>query len=209
MKYVLKIVNAILSISIIPAAIFLEFIFIQISPTIAEVGVEESFSLKRFYDIFVTGTDPFALLISGDSVFVWPVAFDPLKPYLIASVVFFALAIITALFIFVWSICSEKRLPVIIAGGSGILFTILMTVCFSAGANLLTSGEINVIQALSGGGIIASLLGGFVSIDTFMLGAFKNAFIIIFAIIILWTLAFILVDLGDEKEPKPAKSKKH
>ena len=32
--------------------------------------------------------------------------------------------------------------------------------------------------------------------------------LIIFAVIILWTLAFIVVDLGDEKEPKAKKAKK-
>lgn len=202
MKYVLKIVNALLAISIIPVAIFLEFVFIQVSTTVVDVGIEESFSIKRFYDIFVSGEDPFSVFVKEDTVFYWPDALDPVKPYLIAFIVFFALAIITALFIFVWSICSGKRIPVIIAGGAGILFSILMTVFFSSGAELFTSGTINVVNALSGGGIIASLVSGFVSVDTLMLGGFKNAFIIIFAAIILWTLAFVLVDLGDEKEPK-------
>ena len=207
MKYVFKIVNALISISIIPAAIFLEFVFIQMSTSVLDVGIEESFSIKRFYDIFVSGKDPFSFLIKEDTVFYWPDGLDPVKPYLIAFIVFFALAIITALFIFVWSICSGKRIPVIIAGGAGILFSILMNVCFSAGAELFTSGEINIVDALSGGGFLASLVSGFVSVDTLMLGGFKNAFIIIFAAVILWTLAFILVDMGDEKEPKPQKAK--
>lgn len=208
MKYVLKAVNAILSIAIIPAAIFLEFLFVQVSTTVADVGIEESFSLKRFYDIFISGKDPFSYFIKEDTVFYWPDELDPLKPYLIAAIVFFALAVITALFIFVWSICSQKRIPVIIASAAGILFTILMNVFFSSAAEFLTSGTINIVNALSGGGFLASLLSGFVSVDTLVLGGFKNAFIIIFAVIILWTLAFIVVDLGDEKEPKTKKAKK-
>ena len=77
MKYVFKIVNALISISIIPAAIFLEFVFIQMSTSVLDVGIEESFSIKRFYDIFVSGKDPFSFLIKEDTVFYWPDGLDP------------------------------------------------------------------------------------------------------------------------------------
>lgn len=209
MKYLYKAVNAILSIAIIPAAIFLEFLFVQMSTSLLDVGVEESFSLKRFYDIFVSGKDPFSYMIKEDTVFYWPDSLNPIKPYLIAFIVFFALAIIAALFIFIWSICSNKRIPVIIASAAGIVFSILMSVFFAKGADFFISGTINIVDALAGGGFVASLISGFVSVDTFMLGGFKNAFIILFVVIILWTLAFIIVDLDDEKEPKTEKAKKN
>lgn len=207
MKYVYKAVTALLAIATLPATFFLEFLFIQASTSLVDVGVEESFTLKRFYDIFVTGTDPFAVFFSGSSGFLWPEQLDPLAPYLILTVVFLALAIIAAIFICVWSICSNKRIVNIIASGAGILFVILMNVFFNKAASFLTLGTINIVKALAGSGLIASLIGSVVNIDTLVLGGFKNALIILFAVIIIWTLSFILIELGDEKEEKPAKKK--
>lgn len=207
MKYVYKVVNAILAIATLPAAFFLEFFFIQASTSLIDVGIEESFSLKRLYNIFISKTDPFAMFFENTTYFEWPEQLDPLVPWLIASAVFFALAIIAAIFIFVWSICSNKRIVNIIAGGAGILFVILMSVFFNKAASFLTLGTINIVEAIAGNGLLASLLGSVVNVDTLVLGGFKNALIILFVIIIIWTLSFILIDLGDEKEEKPAKKK--
>lgn len=207
MKYVYKAVTAILAIASIPVTIFLEFFFIQASTSLIDVGIEESFSLKRLYDIFVAKTDPFAVFFQGTSYFEWPEALNPLVPWLIAAAVFLALALITAIFICVWSICSNKRIVNIIASGAGILFVILMSVFFGKAASFLTLGTINIVEAIAGSGLIASLIGSVVNVDTLVLGGFKNALIILFAVIIIWTLSFILIDLGDEKEEKPAKKK--
>lgn len=207
MKYVYKAVTAILAIAAIPVTIFLEFFFIQASTSIIDVGIEESFSLKRLYDIFIAKTDPFAVFFQGTTYFEWPEQLDPLVPWLIAAAVFLALALITAIFICVWSICSNKRIVNIIASGAGILFVILMSVFFGKAASFLTLGTINIVEAIAGSGLIASLIGSVVNIDTLVLGGFKNALIILFAVIIIWTLSFILIELGDEKEEKPAKKK--
>lgn len=205
MKYLFKAVNAILAIATIPATIFLEFVYIQASTTLFDVGIEESFSLKRFYDIFVTGKDPFSYFFSGSTGFIWPEQLDPLVPYLILFVVFLALALVAAIFIFIWSICSNKRLPVIIASAGGIVFSILMSAFFAKAASFFTLGTINVVEVFAGSGLLSSLLGSVVKVDTLMLGGFKNGLIILFAVIIIWTLSFILIDLGDEKEEKKEK----
>lgn len=207
MKYIYKAVSAILAIATIPATLFLEFFFIQASTSLIDVGIEESFSLKRLYDIFISKTDPFAMFFQNATYFEWPEQLDPLVPWLIASAVFFALAIITAIFICVWSICSEKRIVNIIASGAGILFVILMSVFFNKAASFLTLGTINIVEAIAGSGLLASLIGSIVNVDTLVLGGFKNALIILFAVIIIWTLSFILIELGDEKEDKSSSKK--
>lgn len=205
MKYLYKAVNAILALATIPATFFLEFFFIQASTSIIDVGVKESFSLSRLYDIFIKKTDPFAIFFQNAGYFAWPEEFEPLTPWLIASAVCFALAIIAAIFICVWTICSNKRIVNIIVSGAGILSTILMSVFFSKAASFITLGTVNYVKALGGKGIVGSIIGSVVSVDTLMLGGFKNALIILFALIIVWTFAFILIDLGDDKETKSAK----
>ncbi len=207
MKYVYKAVTAILAFAAIPVTIFLEFLFIQASTSLIDVGIKESFSLKRLYDIFIAKSDPFAMFFKGAGYFEWPEELNPLVPWLIAAAVFFALAIIAAIFIGVWTICSNKRIVNIIVSGAGILFVILMSTFFNKAASFLTLGTINIVEAIAGSGLIASLIGSVVNIDTLVLGGFKNALIILFAVIIVWTLSFILIELGDEKEEKPAKKK--
>lgn len=207
MKYVYKAVTAILALATVPATFFLEFFFIQASTSLADVGLEESFSLKRLYDIFVTKTDPFAMFFKGSSYFEWPEKLNPLVPWLIAAAVFLVLAVVAAIFVCVWSICSNKRIVNIIVSGAGILFVVLMNIFFNKAASFLTLGTINIVQAVAGSGLIASLIGSIVNIDTLVLGGFKNAIIILFAVIIIWTLAFVLIELGEEKEEKAAKKK--
>lgn len=205
MKYIYKAVSAILAIATIPATIFLEFFFIQASTSIIDVGVKESFSLSRLYDIFIKKTDPFSIFFQKAGYFSWPEEFEPLTPWLIASAVCLVLTLVAAIFICVWSICSNKRIVNIIVSGAGILSAVLMTVFFSKASSFITLGTVDYVKALGGKGIVGSIIGSVISIDTFALGGFKNAIIILFALIIVWTLAFILIDLGDEKEEKKTK----
>ncbi len=203
MKALYRIVNGLLAALIFPAALFLDFIFIQVSTTLVDAGIEESISLKRIIDIFA-GKDRLSQWVLGDDgAFEWPAGLDPIKGKLIGFAVFFALVVIAAVFIIVWSCCSNKHLPVFIAGTAGIIFSIIMIICFNSAAKMITSGAVNLVNAIAGNGIIMGLLGGIVNVDTLVLGGFHNAFIIIMAAIALWSAAFFLVDLGaDDKEPK-------
>ncbi|MBQ4626444.1 MAG: hypothetical protein IJB45_04245, partial [Clostridia bacterium] len=85
------------------------------------------------------------------------------------------------------------------------VFSILMSAFFAQAAIFFTLGTINVVEVFAGSGLLSSLLGSVVKVDTLMLGGFKNGLIILFAVIIIWTLSFILIDLGDEKEEKKEK----
>lgn len=212
MKYLMKAVNALIAAAIFPIAIFLNFIFIQIGTSdgakpifemlgsdFPGVGVEESLSIYNFIQIANGDHYLSGMFKNSSGPFMWPVALEPLNGRLIAFAVFFVLTLLVALFILIWSICSDKRLPVIIAAAGGILSSIIMIACFNSAAGELTSGAISLMSLISQQGLLTDLLGGLVGIDTLMLGGFHFGFIIAFICIIVWTGAFILVDIGEEK----------
>lgn len=209
----MKVVNALIAAAIFPIAIFLNFIFVQIGTSDSAkplfellgtdfpgVGVEESLSIYNFIQIANGDHYLSGMFKKSSGPFMWPEALAPINGRLIAFAVFFVLTLLVALFILVWSICSDKRLPVIIAAAGGILSTIIMISCFNSAAGELTSGAIPLTSLLSEQGLLTDLLGGLVGVDTLMLGGFHFGFIIAFVCIIVWTGAFILVDIGDEKE---------
>ncbi len=214
MKYLMKVVNALIAAAIFPVAIFLNFIFVQIGTTdsvadilqffgteIPGVGVEQSLSLYNFYEIYNGDHYLSGMFKFSSGPFMWPQALEPLNGRLIAFAVFFALSILIALFILVWSICSDKRLPVILAAAGGIISSIVMICCFNSAANEIISGNIPLTTIIGGdGGLITDLLGGLIGVDTLALGGFHFGFIFIFVAIIVWTGAFMLVDVGETKE---------
>lgn len=207
MKYVFRIVNALLAAAIFPAVIFFEFILIRVSTTLVDAGLEESFTIKFFIDVF-TGKETFwSNLLPDSGTFTWPEVLDPIKSKLIAVVILFAVALIAALFVFIWSICSNKRIPVIVASVVGIASTVAMTVVFNSAAEFVMNGNINVVEIFSSSWLV-SLLGNLVIVDYLGFAGFQNAIIILFIGIIVWTLAFCLVEIGETKEEK-VKKKKH
>ena len=214
MKYVYRIVNALLAAAVFPAALLLEFVLVRLSTSIVEVGLEETFTLRQILGFFF-GDERILGFSYADmkspGAFEFPKALDPVKGYLIASAVAFAIAIVAAIFIIIWSICSNKRIPVIISCVLGIAAVIVMNSCFNAATAPLVEGSINVVSLFSSG-ILASLLGNIVFVDTLCFAGFQNGIIIAFIAILLWTAAFYIVEIGDpeeEKAPKKAnKSKK-
>ncbi len=209
MKYLYRTVNALLAAAVFPATLFLEFIFIRIATTLADAGLKESMSLWEIIEI-LTGKETFVgfdLSVSGGNL-SWPKALDPVKGTLIAVAVFFALALVCALFVFFWSIFSNKRIPVIVASVLGIASVITMTALFNSVAELFVSGEINIVD-LFASGLISSIIGEFVVIHGLSLGGFQNGIMIAFILILVWTGAYYLVEMGEPKEEKPKKVKKH
>lgn len=213
MKYVYRIVNALLAAAVFPAAIFLEFILVRLSTSIVEVGLEETFTLRQILGFFfgderILGFSYADLKSPG--AFEFPKALDPVKGYLIATAVAFAIAIVAALFIIIWSICSNKRIPVIVSSVLGIAAIAVMNYCFNTAAAPLIDGSINIVSLFSSG-LIATLLGNYVFVDTLCFAGFQNGIIIAFVAILLWTAAFYIVEIGDpeeEKTPKKAKKSK-
>ena len=211
MKYLYRIVNALLAAAVFPAAVFLEFVLIRLSTSLVEAGLEETLTLKKIIGFFL-GTDDIVGFtyqeIRSPEGFVFPEALEPVRGQLIAVVVAFAIALAAAIFIIIWSICSNKRIPVIAAALAGIVAVIVMNACFNSAAAPLIDGTINVVKLFSSGWLV-SLLGNIVFVDALCFAGFQNGIIIAFVMILLWTAAFYIVEIGEPKEEKlPAKAKK-
>ncbi len=244
MKYVYRCINALLGAAAIAAAFFVDFFRIELSFTdnawdliskvgnifaakkqadplpSGGVGLLEDFSIKRIIDL-LTGKDPLSTLF-GDTDFSWPVIFNPIRNRLILFVVLFGLMLVAALFVIVWSICSNRRMPIFVAGVLGVIFTIGMMQVFRQWAAPLCDGTINVAgwisQKIFGtsdavSGVLNTVLQGLVgvaieNIFTFNIAlcGLQNAMIIVFSCIAVWSAIFWLVDVGDAqvKEEKEA-----
>ena len=209
MKVLYRIVNALLAAAIFPAALFLDFVIIKVSTTFLDAGIMETFTLKKIIDDLMGNDTLFGIPFEpGETEITWPAALDPAKGRLIATVVCFALALIAALFIIIWSICSNKRIPVVIASFVGAASVITMTTCFHSATALLTEGIINVVELFTSSWLL-SIFGEVILVDTFSFAGFQNGMLIIFICLLVWTGAYYLVEIGEPKEEKPAKAKKH
>lgn len=209
MKYLYRIVNALLAATIFPVALFLEFVIVRLSTSLFDAGLGETFTLKQIIGFF-TGSDRLFGFkyenIKSDGPLTFPAALNPVKAQLIAVVVAFAIALIAAIFIIIWSACSNNRIPVIIASVVGIVAVIVMNACFNSAAAPIIEGTINPVNIFSSG-FLVSLLGNIVFVDTLCFAGFQNGMIIVFGAILLWTAAFYLVEIGEPKEEKNSKSK--
>lgn len=169
MKYVYRVVNAILGALVFVAAFFTDFLKIEISvsestwegiknfvntikaDTLSNDGyaLVESFSIQRMINV-ARGKDELSGLIKSSSKpFLWPEIFKPINVKLGFFAAFFVLMLLTGLFIIIWSCVSNKRLPVLIAGVAGIGFDIGLIATFKMWATPLADGTIDVASWVS------------------------------------------------------------
>ena len=203
MKYLYRIVNIIFAALVFPAALFLDGIILRASTTLADVGIMEKMTFKKIIDILM-GNDTFFGIPFESGTFMWPEALEPVNGKLIAAAVFFVLTFVAAIFIIFWSVFSNKRLPVAIAAAAGIISMIICSACFHSATSLITEGVIG-IDDLFGEGILMSLVGGIVRIDTIAFAGFHNGIIICYILILVWTAAYYLIEIGEPKEEKVKK----
>lgn len=205
MNALYRIVNALLAAVIFPIILLMDFIYFRIGTTVVDAGLHETLSVKDLIDI-VRGEHTFSYIfdMAKDSDFSWPKAFDVINARLITSGVCLALVIVIALFIIIWSCCSNKRIPVLAASGAGLVSTIIMTACFSSASSVITNGIISVSDILDSG-MLVSLIGNLVKIEAISLAGFQNGLIFTFVFLIIWTGAYYLIEIGEPKEEEKIK----
>lgn len=203
-----RIVNGILALAVFPAFIFLQLVYMKVSPGFIDYGMDIEINLKRLVDL-MGGTDSLSEKLSGDGLSgVWN-ALTPARGKVIAMLFFIGIALLAALFIVVVSFITSKKPVYIVGAGIGFVSTIVFKIIFSSIAKMFISGEINVIDMISDG-IIGSLIGMIINVDAMRIGTFANAFIILFACLLLWTGIYYVTDVGleDKKAPATAPKKK-
>ena len=204
MKYVYRLVNALLSLAVFPVIYFLDLLYIEASVTGASSALYERISIKDYFDLKAGRSDYstiFSLLnIDFNGVFRWPEQFAPINKRLVVVLVCLALMLIAAVIILVFSIFSNKRMPVLISSGVGLVAISVATAVFSSIGTEFTSGNINIISAFSDSSILSALGGSLLQIGAVRFGGFQAAEIIIFVGLILWTAIFYLSELGETKK---------
>lgn len=222
---IFNVVTIIIALIIYPVAYSINLILIQVSTndslswlfelvnqgesetSLGGMGLEISLSIKRIIDI-INGKDEYSFImdyIKSNEDFVFPEALQPVKIKLIIAAVCFVLALLIALFIIIWSCISKKRFPVLIASAGGALTTVIMMAVFGSASNFITSDAFNISSLIADAGWLADILLGVIQIDTFALAGVEIGFLAVFIGILVWTGAFYLVEIGEEKEP----AKKH
>ena len=202
MNALYRIVNALLAAVTFPIILLMDFVYFRIGTTLIEAGVHETLTVKDMIDI-VRGDHTYSYIyeMAAGSDFHWPEAFSTINGRLITSGVCLALVIIVALFIIIWSIFSNKRIPVLTASIIGLVSTFVMTSCFSSAASVITTGVISVSDILSKG-LLTQLVGNLIKIEAISLAGFQNGLIFTFVFLIIWTGAYYLIEIGEPKEEK-------
>ncbi len=221
MKVVYRVVNAVLGALVFVASFFLDFFYVRIGTgenlkdvieTISKdktsgVAIAETFSIKRFIDIY-NGKDTLSALLKfdHDKSFLWPKEFYSLNTRLIIFLAAFALVLAAGLFIIIWSCCSAKRIPVLAAGILGIILVVTMICTLNSVSKDLYEGKVNVIDyvidSLLGEGIVSMLLGSTVTaalVFYITLAGVQNGLLFIFIGVVIWTAIYYLVEWGDPK----------
>lgn len=237
MKYVYRVVNALLGFAVLVVAYTVNFFRIEISTgeNLSEIlgaiskddyksiGLVEDFSIKRLVDL-VTGKDPLSRFMGdmGSKPIYWPEKLHSLNAPIIIFAVAFILMLVVGIFLIVWSCFSNKRIPALIAGVLGVVFNIIMLAAFSDIYTKCSNGTVSLIdyflETWFGSGLLSTIAGyitGSTLVLDFALSGLQNAFFIVFLCVIIWTALFYLVEIGDpkakeekEREKKEKEAKK-
>ncbi len=230
MKYVYRVVNALLGVGVLLSAFFADFIKVTIGTaknldefflSISDEGttgiaVKESLSIKRVIDI-VNGKDDLSVIFRGRkaSIFLWPEEFHPLNVRMIVFLVCFVAIIALALFVIIHSIASGKRLPMLIAGIAGFALTIVFISVFRSMSYDILSGKVNVVDyvvdRILGTGFLVNLIGKAASSAIVLyltLDGVQTCFLALFIGVAAWTAIFYLVDIGDPNAKKERENEK-
>lgn len=122
---------------------------------------------------------------------------------LICIAVFFALAILSALAIFIFNFFSKKRFVTLCLGGFGTLSLIAMLISFNAAASPILDGTISLSTLLSSSLLGSSLLSGLMSyvasVSILRLASAWYVMLFLFIGIIVWAGAYMLIESGERK----------
>ena len=179
------------------------------SSSLLPVGLEEGISIKFIIEVITgkgeAGATWHQLLMNssetGKMGIVFPESLNEVKGHLIALVVFFAIILIAALFIIVWSCISNKRIPIVAATGTGIISLIVMRMVFEPVREVLGS-TFSITDLLADGGILATLADAVIKLEDVIFGSFWIVLLFDFILLAIWTASFYLIEIGDTPEEK-------
>ena len=203
MKYVFRVVSAILALCVIPAAYFLSFVQFVFSAVVANVG--DDFSIKEIFEQFFDKSSPLYGLLGNGGEMLANASVKTLMPAGITFLSFFALALVLSLVIFFFALFSNKHILITSLGGAGFISVMAMYIAFGRLVTPLLDGTIQVNDFLNVG-MLGFLINSVVKIEVLKLTSATLIMAVIFALIVIWGLAFMLTE--DESEKKQRRLEK-
>ena len=201
MKALNRIVTALLAAAIFPVAYFTDIITVYAHANLYDSNIVEALSIKRIVELF-TGDGLFAGVFNKDNMSEIPEVLLKFKGNFIAFAVCFALALLIALAIIIVAAATNSRKTTAALGAAGILCLIGMKIAFSdiaaVDAGTLTLGSLTDMSFMN-------LFGKIVLVT---MSTAPVVMAVLFLAILIWNVAFIVIDLGEEQPKKKAKHAK-
>lgn len=201
MKALNRIVTALLAIAVFPVAYFTDLITVYMHATIYDSNIVENLSVKRIIELF-TGDGLFADLVKGGASEL-PDGLLKFKGNFIAFAVCFALALLVALVIIIVAAATNSRKTTAALGAAGILCLIGMKIAFSDIAAAVDAGKLTLGSLTD-----MSFMNLFGKIVLVTMSTAPAVMTVLFLAILIWNVAFIVIDLGEEQPKKKAKHAK-
>ena len=202
MKALNRIVTALLAIAVFPVAYFTDLITVYMHATIYDSNIVENLSVKRIIELF-TGDGLFAGVFNKDNMSEIPEVLLKFKGNFIAFAVCFALALLIALAIIIVAAATNSRKTTAALGAAGILCLIGMKIAFSDIAAAVDAGKLTLGSLTD-----MSFMNLFGKIVLVTMSTAPAVMTVLFLAILIWNVAFIAIDLGEEQPKKKAKHAK-
>lgn len=202
MKALNRIVTALLAIAVFPVAYFTDLITVYMHATIYDSNIVENLSVKRIIELFM-GDGLFAGVFNKDNMSEIPEVLLKFKGNFIAFAVCFALALLIALAIIIVAAATNSRKTTAALGAAGILCLIGMKIAFSDIAAAVDAGKLTLGSLTD-----MSFMNLFGKIVLVTMSTAPAVMTVLFLAILIWNVAFIVIDLGEEQPKKKAKHAK-
>ena len=201
-RIVYKSVAALLSLSIIPIAFFSPMIRIVGDVAFLDAYIGEAMSLYDIYVLFFAKGSTF----EGFGDLTMSDAVKETLPALITSGSFLVAAILLAVITAVVAIFGRGKKGVLIMSIVTVLSIIAMFISFNAFAQPFVDGTIKVSDlGFIESGILNWLVGAVINVKVLQITSAGFLMIGCACAVLLWTLAFILIEIGDEPSKKKVK----
>lgn len=202
MKALNRIVTALLAATIFPVAYFTDIITVYAHANLYDSNIVEALSIKRIVELF-TGDGLFAGVFNKDNMSEIPEGLLKFKGNFIAFVVFFAIALLVALATVIVAAATNSRKATASLGAAGLLSIIGMRIAFSAVSSAVKAGTLTLGSLTD-----MSFMNLFGKIVLVTMSTAPAVMTVLFLAILIWNVAFIVIDLGEEQPKKKAKHAK-
>lgn len=216
MKIVDRIVSALMSLAVIPVAIFTPLVHWiyqilgysiingMLDGALSDVNdtglTEDNLSLYSLYDLLKSFGFDFKKMFSGDMEMAS--SLEKILPYLKLTGIFFIIALLIALVTGIICAATNAKKTRMILSGCGIASLIGMMISFNKAVLPLTTGQIT-----PGSLFDMPAISFIIKIETINLSTAWVFMLMLFAGVILWTLSYILTSDKDEPGKKQGKKK--